>query len=287
MDADRILDLVDRAVAANWTDPFRHGNLIELPPEGDLLFSGDLHGSMENFTLLLRVADLKNHPGRHLILHEVVHQLQLGQDQSFRLLEKTAALKVKFPDRVHVLIGNHELAEIQGREIYKGGICLNLLFDNAIENAYGPHKDRVKDRYLDFLKTMPLAVRTATRIFISHSTPEGRDAGMYSLAFFRRPPEPEDFQPHSLLEKVVWGRDYSPAAADAFAKAVDADVFLSGHTPCAYGYNVPNERHIVLDSKDRFATYILLSLEEKYTHEELKERVRFLRPKAEIARAQK
>ena len=58
--------------------------------------------------------------------------------------------------------------------------------ENAIENAYGPYKERVKERYLDFLKTMPLAARTATRIFISHSTPEGRDAGAYSLAFFRR-----------------------------------------------------------------------------------------------------
>ncbi|MHC4779267.1 MAG: metallophosphoesterase [Planctomycetota bacterium] len=285
MDADKILDVLDRALAANWVDPYRRGNLIELPPEGELLFTGDLHGSMENFSLILKAADLKNHPGRHLILHEVVHQLQLGQDQSFRLLEKTAALKVKFPDRVHVLIGNHELAEIQGREIYKGGICLNLLFDNAIENTYGIRKEMIKDRYLDFLKTMPLAAKTATGVFIAHSTPEGRDAGSYNLDFFRKSPEPEDFEPHSLMEKVVWGRDYAQATADTFAKAVEAEIFLAGHTPCAYGYNVPNHRHIILDSKDRFATYILFSLEEKYTHEQLKERVKFLRPKAETARA--
>ncbi|MHC5079124.1 MAG: metallophosphoesterase, partial [Planctomycetota bacterium] len=225
-----------------------------------------------------------NHPERHLILHEVVHQLQLGQDQSFRLLEKVAAVKAKFTNRVHVLLGNHELAEVQGREVFKGGICLNLLFDNAVENAYGHQKDRVKDKYIEFMKTLPLAALAPNRIFIAHSTPEGADVKKYTLEFFRKSPGPEDFLPQSLMEKIVWGRDYGPRTSDLFAEAVGADIFLVGHTPCAYGYNTPNQRHIILDSKDRFATYIIFSLEKEYTHEEMKNLVKFVRPKAEAAR---
>jgi len=284
LDALKILDVFDRAVAANWTARWRNGNIIELPGEGDVMFTGDLHGSMENFALALKTAELDRFPKRHLVLHEAVHQLQLGQDLSYRLLEKVAALKAKFADRVHVLMGNHDLAEVQGREIFKGGICLNLLFENAVEAAYGKFKDRVLARYIDFLKTAPLAIRTPNRIFIAHSTPEGPDVHRYSMEYFRKTPEPEDFEPHSLMEKIVWGRDYSIRAADDFSRIVDADVFLVGHAPCAYGYNVPNHRHIILDSKDRFATYLVFSLEQLYTHEEMKKLIRFFRPKLESAR---
>jgi len=284
VDVGKILDVFDRGLAANWVDPFRNGNLVELPSRGDLFFTGDLHGSMENFSLILKYADLKNHPDRHLILHEVVHQLELGQDQSFRLLEKVAALKAKYPKRVHFLMGNHDLAEVQGREIFKGGICLNLLFDNAVEHAYGKRKEEVKAKYMEFLKTIPLAARTKHGVFLAHSTPEGRDVPAYSLSYFTKTPEPSDYLPHSLMEKMIWGRDYAPATADAFAERVGAEVFLVGHTPCTMGFNTPNHRHVILDSKERFGTYLLLPLDRPLGHEEIKDRIRFLRPKVGAAK---
>lgn len=280
MNAEEVLEILDRAVAANWTDPFREGFLVRLPAKGDVMFTGDLHGAMDNFALILKAADLDGHPDRHLILHEVVHQLELGRDESYKLIEKAAELKVRYPDRVHILLGNHDLAEVQGREIFKGGICLNLLFDTALEQAYGPAKMRVKTKLMEFIKTLPLAVQTPNRVFMAHSTPEAADMPAFSMDFFRRSPEPGDFQSRSLPEKLIWGRDYGAKAADAWAKIVDAEAFLVGHAPCLTGFNVPNHRHIVLDSKDSFATCLLFSLEHSVSHAELREKIRFLRPKA-------
>ena len=99
MDIEKIERAMDRAIGANWLDPLRHGNLIELPGRGEVMFTGDLHGSMENFSLILKVADLAHHPKRHLIIHEAVHQLfqesrsaarRLGRSHNFWILEGIA-----------------------------------------------------------------------------------------------------------------------------------------------------------------------------------------------------
>ena len=90
------------------------------------MITGDLHGHKRNFDRIVELADLENYPRRHLILQEIVHQLaswKRDRDLSFLVLEKVAQLKVDYPDRVHILMGNHELAELQGHEVFKDGGC--------------------------------------------------------------------------------------------------------------------------------------------------------------------
>jgi hypothetical protein len=272
----KLAKLFDRAVAANWLDRHRHGHLIELPEKGDLLYTADIHGTLRNFAAIVKSADLEHNPERHLILQEMVHQLEMGEDRSFRVLEKAAALKVKFPHRVHILMGNHDLAEIQGREIFKGGLCLNLLFENALEKAYGERKESVRAKYVEFIKTMPLAAVTQSGIFMAHSTPDRAEVDNFSMAFFRRAPDPRDFEKGGAAEKLVWGRDYAQDTADALAEKLGYEIFLVGHAPCSRGYEIPNSRHIILDCKDKYAAVILLDLARKYTHDELREMILFL-----------
>ncbi len=276
MELDRLLKLFDRAVAANWLDSHRSGSLIELPSEGEVLITGDIHGSTKDSAAIVKLAALDENPHRHLIIQEVTHQLEMGEDLSFRVLEKTASLKAKYPHRVHILLGNHELAEIQGREIFKGGICLNLLFDNAMERTYGKGKDSVRKMYVEFIKTMPLAAVTQKGVFIAHSTPNAQDLDMYSMNFFRRAPSPQDFEKNGLIEKLVWGRDYSQDTADLASRILGFDLFVVGHAPCARGFETPNSRHLILDCKDRHAAFLLLDLGKSYTHEDLKARAAFL-----------
>lgn len=276
MELVKILKLFDRAVAANWLDQHRDGAIIDLPGKGDVLVTGDIHGSMKNLSAIIRLAALDKHPDRHLILQEVTHQLETGEDLSYQVIEKTAALKVKYPHRVHVLIGNHELAEIQGREIFKGGLCLNLLFDNALDRTYGKAKDIVRRKYEEFIKTMPLALITRHGVLVSHSTPNDQDADNYSMNYFRRAPSPADFEKNGAIEKLVWGRDYSQETADLLAANLGVVVFIVGHAPCARGFETPNTRHIILDCKDRYAAYLLFGLDRPWTHAELKESISFL-----------
>lgn len=264
------LTCMGQAAGANFVDAWRRGSEIVLPAEGDCLVVGDLHGHMANLRQAVARADLDAHPRRHLILQEVIHQLALGEDHSFELLEAAAALKVRYPDRVHVILGNHDLAEWQGREIFKGGLCLNLLFRGGIRNAYGEEATpTLHHAYQEFIGTMPLAVRACGDLLIVHTTPERRYLDNMGASHLQRDPTPEDWKAHGWVEQLVWGRDFAQPTADAFAERMQAAVFIVGHTPCRRGYRVPNTRHVIIDSKDDYGVYVHLELARRYTQAEV------------------
>src|SRR5437879_4672125 len=68
---ERLLSTLSQAVRAFRATSGRTGHVIRLPARAEVLVAGDMHGSVENFRLLLKVADLSKHPTRHLILQEV------------------------------------------------------------------------------------------------------------------------------------------------------------------------------------------------------------------------
>jgi hypothetical protein len=266
--------MLGQASGGNFVDPWRTGSEILLPDTGDLLVVGDLHGHMENFEKAAAIADLDHHPKRHVILQEVIHQLALGEDHSFEVLEATAAFKARYPDRVHVILGNHDLAEWQGREIFKGGLCLNLLFRSGIRNAYGEEAGATMHRaYQEFIATMPIAVRACGDLLIVHTTPERRYCQSISAAHLRRDPDPEDWKPRGWVEQLVWGRDFAEQTADEFARQMECATFIVGHTPCKRGYRVPNARHVIIDSKDAYGVYVHLDLSRRYTQAEVVEAI--------------
>lgn len=263
--------LYERATRANYDDPYRRGQLIELPAEGDVLLSGDLHGNQVNYHAILERAALDSFPKRHLIIQEVTHILELGPDTSSVVIEAIAKLKLTYPDRVHFLLGNHEHAELTGQEVMKGGVCLNILFRNSLINKYGAEEaDNIRQAIYTFFRSMPLAIKTPNRLWMSHSTPDKRVIPRYSMDFFTQSTDDlwKDIS-RKLVYHLLWSRDYAQEAADAFAKIVDADVLLVGHKPCKKGYLVPNHTHIIVDSKDKNAHVLPFRLDRPYTHEEL------------------
>ena len=269
-DVMKRLATLEAATAANWKDRWRQGYEILLPATGDFLVVGDLHGHLENFRAAVEAADLASHPDRHILFQEVIHQLELGEDHSYRVLEEVAAQKARYPDQVHVILGNHDLAEWQGREIFKGGLCLNLLFRGGIRNAYGDEATPTVHRaYQEFIGTMPVAVRACGDLLIVHTTPERRYLDQMSAAHLRRDPTPDDWKAHGWVESLVWGRDFAQPTADAFAERMQAAVFIVGHTPCRRGYRVPNTRHVIIDSKDDWGVYVPLDLSRRYTQAEV------------------
>lgn len=266
--------LYESAAKANYNDPYRRGQLIELPAKGDLMVTGDLHGNQVNYEAILEMADLDAYPNRHLVIQEVTHVLELGPDTSSEVIESIAKLKCAYPDRVHFLLGNHEHAELTGQEVMKGGVCLNILFRNSLINKYGSDADAIRECIYTFFRSMPLAIKTPNRVFLSHSTPAKRFVENYSLDWFTQSTDDLWRDPsRKLIYHLLWSRDYDQKNATRFAELVDADVLLVGHKPCKKGYLVPNETHIIIDSKDRNAHYLTFKLDRPYTHEELVDRV--------------
>ncbi len=253
---DDLLGTIYQAIEANLSTSTRHGNEIRLESSNaqDVVVSADLHGHRENFLAILELADLAAHPQRHLVLQEVCHGgPTYGSPpadrgcQSHTMLAEVAALKAVFPERVHFILSNHELAELTGDPIRKDGCSLSLAFLMGIHHDYPGQAEAVHAAYMAFFGSCPLAVRIGPDVFVSHSTPEQVDQTGFDDGVLQRPASAEDFHSEGAASQLVWGRDYRRESAAAFAAAVGSQLLINGHTPCEDGFQRPNERQLILD----------------------------------------
>ncbi len=276
---ERTIATFQQATAANLATPSRHGNVIELGPEvgEDVLITADLHGHRRNFQLIRRLAALDEHPRRHLILQEVCHggptYPSNGGCMSHGLLEDVAKLKAQYPDRVHFLLSNHEMAELMDYPILKAKKMLNLMFRLGLQEMYGAAADKVREAFLPFLRSCPLAVRLPGDVLVCHSVPDHVATRGWDAKVLERGLGPLDFMEHSAVFRLVWGRDYSLANTAAFASLARAKVVINGHEPCETGFRAPNEFQIILDCCHDQACCLLVPLSRAWTHAELLARV--------------
>jgi len=280
--AEKVIAELQAATAASRGSKFRRGNLIELDAEAgdDVLIAADLHGNRLNFDRLLRLADLDNHPRRHLVMQEVCHggPVYPGGSgcMSHLMLEDVARLKAKFADRFHFLLSNHELAELTEFPITKGSRMLNLSFRCGMHQLYGCETDRIRAAYGEFLVSCPLGVRLASGVAVTHSAPERVDQDGFDSGVFQRPLTPEDLAPHGPVFDLVWGRDFREENAEAFAAMLNSSVLVHGHEPCTEGFQVPNSYQVILDCCGRRASYLLLPLSGRLTQGQVVSRLRSL-----------
>lgn len=272
---DRLLTTLRRAADAFRRTPGRTGRVLRLPEGAEVLVAGDLHGNVENFRLLLHAADLARQPRRHLVVQEVVHgpfRYPDGGDKSHQLLDLIAALKCQYPDRVHFLLGNHELAQWHGQRISKGDADQNLLFDAGVAHAYGDWAETITAAYHELFAAADLVILTANRVCLSHSLPTAKHVPDFTLAALERDEfATEDFTLGGVVHSLVWGRDTRSETVAAYLKKVDADWLLTGHIPCEEGFAVPNERQLILDALGTPACYCLFPTDRPLTQPELLE----------------
>ena len=275
---ERIITAFGRATGANLRTPGLEGNVVVITPEmaDEVMITGDLHGHRRNFNLIKKIAALDTHPRRHLILQEVCHggptYPQNGGCMSHVVLEEVADLKVEFPERVHFILGNHELSELTDYPIQKNRQMLNLLFRLGLQQMYGPATDRVRESISPFLRSCPLAVRLPAGVFVSHSVPESTDTRQFDTTIFTRPLGETEYFERTSVFQLVWGRDYRQENARAFAELVDAKVLINGHEPCPAGFSTPNDVQIIIDCCTDNACYVILSTDRQWTQADVVER---------------
>jgi hypothetical protein len=271
-----------KATQANLNTPTREGNVIVLTSDAgdDVMITADLHGNRRNFNAIKRVAALKDKPRRHLVMQEVCHggptYPSNGGCMSHTMLEDVARLKVEFPDRFHFLLANHELAELTDYPILKQKKMLNLLFRLGMQEVYGPALEKVRQAYLPFIRSCPLAVKLPGGVLVCHSAPSGVDRRAFDISIFHRELDAQDFKEHGDLFDLLWGRDYRPENAKAFAALTKAKVLIHGHEPCPDGFSVPNPHQIILDCCGDKAGYVILPLNREFTQEEIIEQIKLL-----------
>lgn len=281
-DTAKVLTTIRRATSLFRETPGRKGSVITLDTAEEVMVVGDLHGNIPAFRQVLEIAALTQNPGRHLVLQELVHGTRMypndGGDKSHQLVDLVCALKCSCPDRVHLILGNHELSELTGRPIAKNGIPLNGLFRQGLKTAYGPLTDEVMAAYHALFKSLPLAIRTTNRVMLCHTIPESAEMDRIDLAIL----DADDWALEHEMKRggavyaLTWGRDDSAETIDRFASMVDAEFFVTGHQPCEAGYRQANHRQIIIDGTDPYPAYCLFTTGSALTIDQLLQSVRLV-----------
>ncbi len=275
LDPQVACDSLREAAALCRDDPLRRGSLLVFGTAGQVVMTGDMHGHLRNFDKLQRFCSLEHSPGRCVILHELIHTEPEagGVDTSIDLLVRAAQWKCRFPDNVFFLQSNHELSQLCGHEITKGGRCVLADFERGVRVRYGPRGDDVLAAVNVLLAAFPLAARLANGVFLAHSLPDALWSDRFDLTVFDRLPTPADLAPGGAAYALVWGRFHTPEVIEHYARRFQAEVFVVGHTPQEDGFARVG-RMLILASDHNHGVFLPIDLNRRYTAAELETHVR-------------
>ena len=282
-DARAAADIYYQAAELNRRCPLLDGALLQFPDYGQVVMTGDLHGHRRNFQKLQRFCDLRHAPVRHVVLHEIIHEDPVSMaepDMSHLLLLEAAGWKCDSPDQVHFLQANHELSQLTGHEIAKGGRVVTYDFEEGVARTYGADADLVLEAITDFLVSHALAARTANRIFLSHSLPGSRTLPDFRASDLRQPATRANLGGRGTAYALVWGRYQTPEILAGLADTLDVDLFIGGHQPQEDGFAVVHDRLLILASDHNHGVFLPFGLGPKLTMADL---TRLIRPFAAVA----
>jgi hypothetical protein len=255
-DPGAVIDLFEDAAHLNLESPILKGATLYPEMPGRLVISGDLHDHRPNLVNLIKIAKLEESENNHLLLQEVIHgdQIVQGNDLSVFMLALVAGLKVKFPKQVHVLLSNHELAQIDGTTIIKHDVDVTTRFDETIDRVYRSDGDDIRQAMNHYVHSLPLALMTPNRILCCHTLPSFQEMVDFDPDILHRTPSSTDLAADGDAYKLVWSRDYDDRVGSNLCEAWNAKVIILGHEPAKNGYRrVGNKILILAADHDRGA----------------------------------
>lgn len=268
------IDLLNKGTEANHADRFRRGNVVCLPADGTLVITGDIHGHRLNFERIVSYADLERNPNRHIVLQEVIHggpENSGGGCLSYQLLFEVARYKVSFPDRVHIIMGNHDISFINNSEVIKDGKEMNRSIRSALSEEFQENTADVTLAIKRFLFSQPLAIRCENRIWLSHSLPSDKLADQFDRHILERELRHGDVVKPGSAYVLIWGRNHSQALLDRLAELLDVDIFVLGHQPQLQGWSRAGSNLIIIASDHNHGCLLPIDLAEYYTVEKLED----------------
>ncbi len=271
-----VAEALREAACLNREDPIREASLLRFGAAGQLVVTGDMHGHLRNFEKLQRFCALERSPGRMVLLQELIHAEpdKFGDpDYSIDLLVRAAAWKCEYPDNVFFLQSNHELSQLRGHEITKGGRYVLADFERGVRERYGDDAELVLAGVNEYVASLPLAARTAQGLWLSHSLPDGLYVDGFDLSVLDREPTPDDYAPGGSAYALVWGRYHKEDVVDRFLQRVEADTCIVGHTPQESGY-ARIGRMLVIASDHQHGVFLPIDLSRPQTIEELEKHIR-------------
>ncbi len=292
-DAGEVIDLFHEAARVSSEASCRQGSIEVIEGPGTLLATGDLHDNPFHLNRLIELAGLDESPAcaggalsggrdahptglakesvkdnipRHITFHEVIHSDRLlnGLDLSYRALARIAELKIKAPERVHMLLANHELAQVVGAGIVKDGVRCVEAFNDGLGYVFGDDWEQVAKALGGFIKAMPLALRCVTPngdILCAHSLPATGSMGRFDATILSRDLTEDDYAPRTgSAHLMVWGRGYDADQLEDLVERWGVNLFVLGHENADNGYLIIPPCAVVLNSDHEQGVYLPIDL---------------------------
>ncbi len=262
-DPGEVVDLLHAAAQSMLDAPGRQGCVASIGGSGRLLATGDLHDNPLHFAKVVSYSGIREDPEAHLVLHELIHGERLlnGVDLSYRMLVKVAALLVDHPGRVHAILANHELAQMAGHSVSKGGGCMTTRFNDGLDWVFGDDAPDVADAVGAFVRAMPLAARTDHGVFCAHSLPGPAMMERFDLGIVERDLRPEDYEPlYGSAWMMVWGRGQTAEQMELIAERWNVSLFCLGHAFVERGIAIGGPRTLLLNSDHEHGAVLPIDL---------------------------
>ncbi|MGH7177763.1 MAG: metallophosphoesterase [Tepidisphaeraceae bacterium] len=276
--AEQVIETLESAKEENERSRLRQHQIVNLPASGEVWVTGDIHDHRSNLAKVIGASDLGNNPQRHVVLHELIHGDHFdptGAEDSWVSLHRAAEFKCDFPDQVHFLLANHDLAQIHGEGIMKAGLSVCEAFNAAIARDFGSKSTGVTVAVTEFLLSSPLAIRAPEGMFICHSLPTDDQIKTFDFTVFDRERTGQDYRRKAgPVYQLIWGRSVTPAGVDIFAEKVNATLIITGHQPQETGYAVNGSKHLILASDHNQGVFLPLELGKSYEMPDLVKRIR-------------
>lgn len=211
------------------------GALVELPGKLAPIVIGDLHAQLDNLLKILSenafLDCMERRQAALILLGDAVHPEGEGEleymDSSVVIMDLIFKLKLRFPEQVFFIVGNHDSFS---PDVMKGGVPQSLLWDKMITELRG---DEYRAELALFYRQSPLVM--LSRDFVAcHAGPPRSNVNLETLVEARQYP--------NLVHELTWNRvktrgyplGYTRRDVQRFRKSLNLDEaipFIVAHYP--------------------------------------------------------
>jgi len=211
------------------------GGVLELPDNVTPILVGDLHAQLDNLLTILsenRFLDsLENGTAALIFLGDAVHSEEPGRleemDSSLLMMDLIFRLKLRFPDHVFFIVGNHDSFL---HEIMKQGVPQGLLWEKHVVSSRG---EEYKTELELFYRQSPLLV--LSKDFIAcHAGPARRKISRQVLVDAHQFPDIVHDMTWNRIRTTAFPAGYTRSDVRQFRKGLEVDSdtpFIVGHHP--------------------------------------------------------